>query len=85
MKSMQRLIPLEAPYTELSFDRLAEHVRAMEIFTDVLCKGERYAYPCPSSCPEDIWRAKIKKDMENLIEKVQERLCGLDLDMVNNE
>lgn len=82
---MQVLIPLEAPYSGLSFDSLAEHIRAIEIFTDVLCKGEDYAWPCPNSCPGDVLRAKIKEDMEKLIEKVQKGLCGLDLDMGNSE
>lgn len=38
MSSTQMLIPPGAPYKGLSFDGLAQHVRAMEILTDSECE-----------------------------------------------
>lgn len=85
MKALQALIPLEPPYSTLSFDSLVEHVQAMDIFLDDRCKqnlayGPEYA--CPNSLCNGSGQAttKVKENMASVIQEVRRGLCGLDLD-----
>lgn len=74
MKSMQILIPPEPPYSNLSFDRLADDIRKMDILTT--CEEAGRGTSCTNG---------IKKDMVELVKGVATRLCGLDLDIMGGE
>lgn len=70
MTSMQMLIPPGAPYSGLSFDALAQRVRAMEIFTDSECEKTRNhrSHRKPrSSCQNTIAREPSDSDSESAL------------------
>lgn len=89
MKSMQVLIPLEAPYSKLSFRRLCRHIREMEIFRDDECDyKEARDRPCQNISDRNGYGfrpIKVTVDMGILIKKLDAKLCGLDLDITNSE
>lgn len=90
MNSMQVLIAPEAPYSKLSFDSLAHSVRAMVILTDNQCeninsRGACKNHYCLSIYPAPISTFKTTYDIHRSINKIEEGLCGLDLDIADSQ